>query len=101
MRALRQRAHKVGLDITGPYSGDVYALFEHASGDLIADQLTADEIRAEVVKHANVPRLADARRRRTGASLTRPDNGPATEFATELLGDLPQVGAVRFLSLPL
>jgi hypothetical protein len=54
----------VGLDFSGPYTGDVYMLFENASGDVLGDRLTRDEIKAAVGSHAGVPRLADARRKR-------------------------------------
>lgn len=65
-RKLQERAWKVGLDIRGPFLQDLYALFEDASGDLLADHLTKEQLEAEVTKHQGVPRLSEARRRLGG-----------------------------------
>ncbi len=63
-RRLRGKARTIGLNISGPYTGGVYALWEAASGDLLGDGLDLDAITVEIVRHRGVPRLADARRRR-------------------------------------
>lgn len=68
-RRVRRDARRVGLDITGPYTGPReyrYLLWERSSGNLLSDSagITLDEVRLEIAKHAGVPRLADARRRR-------------------------------------
>lgn len=63
-RRLRGKARTIGLNITGPYAGGVYALWETASGDLLGDGLALHALTVEVERHRGVPRLADARRRR-------------------------------------
>lgn len=63
---IRQEARQVGLDITGPYIGGRYCIFEMASGDLLSptEGLPLAEVKAEIAKHQGIPRLADMRRRR-------------------------------------
>jgi len=65
-RDLRKKARQVGLDVTGPYTGGLYCIFEMSSGDLLSPPggVSPDDVAAEIERHQGVPRLADIRRRR-------------------------------------
>jgi hypothetical protein len=65
MRNWQQRALRSGLRIGGPFF-DGWKLFEDHSGRVLWERLSSAEIKAEVLRHVDVPRLSSIRSRNLG-----------------------------------
>lgn len=64
-RKARKAAWAVGLDLTGPYTGGNYCIWEFGTGELLSppEGVPFDMAVGEIEKHQGVSRLAEARLR--------------------------------------